>query len=65
MRDDLRDRIESGEQDSAGQRTILTLRSYADGHAMEMIDGIYEVVGPSRPLENNPRQFATTIRRKQ
>lgn len=49
---------------SEGGKTVTTERPYEDGETLTMVDGDYVVVGNSRPLTNNPNQFATTIRRR-
>ena len=45
----------------ADKKTVPTTRAYSRGDSLEMIDGLYWVVDDSRPLTNNPSQYATDI----
>lgn len=47
----------------ADTKLVVTEAQYSDGDVVPMDDGLYEAVGPSRPLRFNLNQFVTIIRR--
>ncbi len=44
-------------------KLVVTEVQYSDGDLVPMDGGLYEAVGPSRPLHSNPDRFVTIIRR--
>ena len=54
--------IDEGGPVGSGQiRVILSTRPFRHGDAMTLRGGVFQAVGPSRPLADNPRRHATTV----
>jgi hypothetical protein len=54
--------IDEGAPIGSGQiRRILSTTVFRHGEAMALAAGIFQAVGESRPLANNPNQYATTV----
>jgi hypothetical protein len=54
--------IDEGGPIGSGQtRLVVSTKAYGPGDAMTLSAGVFQAVGKSRPLANNPRQYATTV----
>jgi hypothetical protein len=54
--------IEEGGPVGSGQiRAIVSTKAFRDGDAMLLASGVFQAVGASRPLANNPSRYATTV----
>jgi len=52
---------EIGPVGSGQIRLIVSTKAYRHGDVMNLIAGVFQAVGESRPLANNPNQYATTV----
>ena len=54
--------IDEGGPVGSGQiRLVVSTMAYRHGDAMTLEAGVFQAVGESRPLANNPSQYATTV----
>ena len=54
--------IDEGGPVGLGQiRLIVSTVAYRHGQAVTLEAGVFQAVGDSRPMANNPNQYATTV----
>jgi len=52
---------EVGPVESGQIRLIVSAKAYRHGDVMNLIAGVFQAVGESRPLANNTNHYATTV----
>jgi hypothetical protein len=52
---------EGGPVESGQIRLIVSTMAYRHGDSMKLKAGVFQAIGESRPLANNPNQYATTV----
>jgi hypothetical protein len=52
---------ESGPIGSGQTRLVVSTKAYGPGDAVTLTAGVFQAVGRSRPLANDPHRYATTV----